>query len=99
MDGRIRLKVEGMEREYEALYSESSGGNILVALPTLPTDELMRWVFDPLSRRSGALILDDMHGESLGTTRFEKGRCTGFKVHCEPADRPPNVMFLLTIKE
>ncbi|GHT06880.1 hypothetical protein AGMMS49525_15580 [Bacteroidia bacterium] len=114
MDGRVRIKIEGMEREYEAMHCEYafqkgitrngevctdvSGGNILVALPTTPTDELMRWVFDPLSLRFGEIILDDMNKESMETLRFEGGRCIGFRLHYEPTDLPPNVIVLLTIQ-
>lgn len=77
--------------------TEVMGGNIRVALPVLPTDELMAWVFDAGKRYNGEITIDDAYEESLEKIYFEEGRCVGFRMHYEPAGEGQDVILLLTI--
>lgn len=73
------------------------GGNIRVALPMLPTNELLAWVFDSYKNYNGEITLHDAHEESLGKIYFEQGRCISFRMHYEPSGKAPNIVLLLTI--
>jgi hypothetical protein len=77
--------------------TEVLAGNIRVALPMLPTDELMAWVFDKSKKYNGEVTINDAYEESLEKIYFEEGRCVGFRMHYEPGDNGQNVVLLLTI--
>lgn len=71
-------------------------GNILVALPMLPNDNIMSWVFDSTKKYDGEITINDAFSESLEKVYFEEGRPVGFRFHYEPGDIS-NLMLLLTI--
>lgn len=77
--------------------TEVLAGNIRVALPMLPTDELMAWVFDSSKKYNGEISINDAYEESLEKIYFEEGRCVGFRMHYEPAGSGQDVVLLLTI--
>ncbi|MDH6311110.1 hypothetical protein M2451_003976 [Dysgonomonas sp. PFB1-18] len=77
--------------------TEVLAGNIRVALPMLPTDELMAWVFDKSKKYNGEISINDAYEESLEKIYFEEGRCVGFRMHYEPAGSGQDVVLLLTI--
>ena len=62
------------------------GGNITVALPVLPSDELMTWVFDVSKKYNGEITIHDAFSESLEKIYFEGGRPVNFRLHYEPSD-------------
>lgn len=73
-------------------------GNIRVALPILPDNDILSWVFDSYKKINGEITLQDTHEESLGKIYFEEGRCVGFRMHYEPSeDQSRNVILLMTI--
>ena len=76
--------------------SDLVGGSIIVALPMLPNDSIMAWVFDPSKLYSGEVTINDGHSESLEKIYFEDARPVGFRFHYEPGDST-NVIILLTI--
>jgi len=71
-------------------------GNIIVALPILPNDNIMSWVFDTGKKYNGEITINDGFRESLERIYFEEGRPVGFRLHYEPGDTT-NVILLLTI--
>lgn len=71
-------------------------GHILVALPMLPNDSIMSWVFDPDRKYNGEITINDAFQESLEKIYFEGGRPVKFRLHYEPGDIT-NVVLLLTI--
>lgn len=73
-------------------------GNIRVALPMLPDNDLLSWVFDSYKKLNGEITMHDANEESLGKIYFEEGRCVGFRMHYEPSeDQTRNVILLFTI--
>ncbi|NDV78487.1 type VI secretion system tube protein TssD [Dysgonomonas sp. 511] len=76
--------------------SDIAGGNIQVALPILPNDDIMSWVFDAERKYNGEVTINDAFSESLEKVYFEEGRPVSFRFHYEPGDTT-NVMLLLTI--
>jgi hypothetical protein len=77
--------------------TEVLAGNIRIALPGLPTDGLMAWVFDSNKKYSGEITINDAYEESLEKIYFEQGRCVGFRMHYEPCGAGLNIILLLTI--
>jgi hypothetical protein len=76
--------------------SDVMSGNITVALPMLPNDNIMSWVFDPSKLYNGEVTINDAHSESLEKIYFEEARPVGFRFHYEPGD-VTNVIIMLTI--
>ena len=76
--------------------SDTQAGNIMVALPILPNDNIMSWVFDTTKKYNGEITINDAFQESLERIYFEEGRPVGFRFHYEPGDTT-HVMLLLTI--
>jgi hypothetical protein len=76
--------------------SAVNGGNIRVALPMLPNDNIMSWVFDTDKKYNGEITINDVFGESLEKVYFEEARPVKFRLHYEPGDSI-NIMLLLTI--
>lgn len=73
-------------------------GNIRVALPMLPDNDILSWAFDSYKKLNGEITMHDSHEESLGKIYFEEGRCVGFRMHYEPSeDQKKNVTLLVTI--
>jgi hypothetical protein len=72
------------------------GGSITVALPILPNDNIMSWVFDAGKLYNGEVTINDGVSESLEKIYFEEARPVGFRFHYEPGDAT-NVVILLTI--
>ena len=70
------------------------GGNITVALPILPSDELMTWVFDVSKKYNGEITIHDAFSESLEKIYFEGGRPINFRLHYEPSDTNPVAIVL-----
>ena len=77
--------------------SDVWAGNMRVFLPILPTDELMRWVFDAQKKLHGEITVNDAWEETLEKVAFEEGRCVGFRLHYEPGKHIHNVVVCLTI--
>ncbi|MDR1347223.1 MAG: hypothetical protein LBJ63_02165 [Prevotellaceae bacterium] len=77
--------------------SNTQAGNIRIALPMLPTDELLSWIFDSTKKWNGEITLDDMEEESIEKVYFEEGRCVGFRLHYEPAGSESGIVLLLTV--
>lgn len=73
-----------------------SSGNILMALPVLPDDNLMNWLLDVNKKYNGEITVNDAFSESLEKIYFEEGRPVNFRFHYEPGSKI-NVMLLLTI--
>lgn len=73
-----------------------TAGNILVALPILPNDNIMLWVFDTTKKYNGEITIHDAFSESLEKIYFEEGRPVSFRFHYEPGDTT-NVVLLLSI--
>lgn len=76
---------------------DTQAGNIRIALPSLPSDKLLSWVFDSAKRWNGEISMDDMEEKSFEKVCFEEGRCVGFRLHYEPAGVENSVITLLTI--
>lgn len=88
---------KGITKEGE-VRTDVLGGNIRVALPILPTPELLTWVFDGYKKYNGEITLHDGYEESMGKIYFEEGRCVSFRMHYEPSeDVSRNIILLLTI--
>ena len=77
--------------------TEVLAGNIRVALPMLPTAELLTWAFDRSKKYNGEIIVHDAHEESVDKIYFEEGRLVGFRMHYEPNEDKENVILLLSI--
>jgi hypothetical protein len=77
--------------------NNTQAGNIRIALPMLPTDELLSWIFDSAKKWNGEITLDDMDEESIEKVYFEEGRCVGFRLHYEPSGAENGIVLLLTI--
>lgn len=71
-------------------------GNIFVALPLLPSDDIMTWIFDVSRKYNGEITINEMHNESLDKIYFEEARPVNFRLHYEPGDNA-NLVLLLTI--
>lgn len=76
--------------------SDVMAGNILVALPILPNDNIMSWVFDTSKKYNGEITIHDAFQESLEKIYFEEGRPVGFRFHYEP-DTTTHIVLLLSI--
>ncbi|NDV69992.1 type VI secretion system tube protein TssD [Dysgonomonas sp. 25] len=88
---------KGITKEGE-VRTDVLGGNIRVALPMLPTPELLSWVFDGYRKCNGEIAIHDGYEESMGKIYFEEARCISFRMHYEPSeDANRNVTLLLTI--
>lgn len=88
---------KGITKEGE-VRTDVLGGNIRVALPMLPTPELLSWVFDAYKKYNGEITFNDGYEESMGRIYFEQGRCVSFRFHYEPSeDASRNVTLLITI--
>ena len=70
------------------------GGNITVVLPTLPSNELMTWVFDASKKYNGEITIHDAFSESLEKIYFEGGRPVNFRLHYEPCEINPVAIML-----
>ncbi len=75
---------------------EVQGGKIIVALPILPTDNLMKWVLDSSLKYNGEITINDGYTESLDRISFEDARPVKFRFHYEPGEET-HLMVLLTI--
>lgn len=71
-------------------------GNIHIALPILPNDSIMSWVFDVTKKYNGEITINDAFQESLERVYFEEGRPIAFRLHYEPGENT-HVILLLTI--
>lgn len=71
-------------------------GNIVVALPILPNDNIMLWVFDTTKKYNGEITIHDSFSESLEKIYFEESRPVDFRFHYEPGDTT-NAVLLLSI--
>lgn len=60
------------------------GGNIQVALPILPTNELIAWIFGYKKYINGEVIINDTNKEVIDKIYFEEARCVNFRFHYEP---------------
>lgn len=69
-------------------------GNILVALPMLPNDNIMAWVFDVSRKYNGEITINEAYSESLDKIYFEEARPVNFRLHYEPGDSANLVLFL-----
>ncbi|MDR1501099.1 MAG: hypothetical protein LBT43_01415 [Prevotella sp.] len=78
------------------VYGDVMAGNIIVALPMLPNDNIMNWVLDASKKYNGEITINDAFCESLERIYFEEGRPVGFRLHYEPGDTT-NVILILTI--
>jgi hypothetical protein len=87
---------KGVSKEGEVCRDVLSG-NIRVALPVLPTDELLSWVLDSSKKLNGEITINDALEESLEKIYFEQGRCVGFRLHYEPGENNRNVALVLHI--
>ena len=76
--------------------SNVQAGDIHVALPMLPNDNIMSWVFDPTKKYNGEITINDAFQESLERVYFEEARPVSFRFHYEPGDTI-HVVLLLTI--
>lgn len=76
--------------------SDVQAGDINVALPILPNDDIMSWVFDPAKKYNGEITFNDAFQESLERVYFEEGRPVSFRLHYEPGETT-HVVLLLTI--
>lgn len=72
-------------------------GDIRVALPMLPSGELLSWVFDKTKKYNGEITTHDAFEESSDKIYFEEARCVGFRLHYRPTDNGSSVIVLLTI--
>lgn len=88
---------KGITREGDVRTSARIGP-IRVALPALPTGELLSWVLDHTKKYNGEITFDDSHEESLDKVCFEEARCVGFRLHYRPSDTGSCVVTLLTIR-
>jgi hypothetical protein len=73
-----------------------TAGDIVVALPMLPNDNIMSWVLDTAKKYNGEITINDAFSESLERIYFEEGRPVGFRLHYEPGDTT-NIMLVLTL--
>jgi hypothetical protein len=73
-----------------------SAGNITVALPMLPSSDIMSWVFDSQKKYNGEITINDSYSESLEKVYFEEGRPINFRLHYEPGE-VTNIILLLTL--
>lgn len=73
-----------------------AGGEIIVAMPMLPNDNIMMWVLDVSRKYNGEITINDAFSESLERIYFEEGRPVNFRLHYEPGDTT-NIVLLLTI--
>lgn len=76
--------------------SSVMGGNIEVALPILPTDDLMAWVFGYHKYYNGEVTINDAKKELIDKIYFEEARCVNFRLHYEPGNNL-NVIVYMTI--
>ena len=86
---------KGITRQGE-VRTDVVAGNIRVALPMLPGEELLSWVFDSYKKLNGEIAMQDAE-ESLAKIYFEEGRCVGFRMHYEPVGKGQCVVLLITI--
>lgn len=87
---------KGITREGDVRTSARIG-DIRVALPMLPTGELLSWALDKTKKYNGEITIHDAHEESLDKIYFEEARCVGFRLHYRPSDTGSSVITLLTI--
>lgn len=87
---------KGITREGDVRTSAQIS-NIQVALPMLPSNELLTWVLDKSKKYNGEITIHDSQEESLDKIYFEEARCVGFRLHYQPSDTGSSVMILLTI--
>ncbi len=76
--------------------SKVRAGNITVALPMLPNNDIMTWVFDVSKKYNGEVTIHDAFEEALEKIYFEEARPVNFRLHYEPGDKT-NIILLLTI--
>lgn len=76
--------------------SDIRSGNITVALPMLPNENIMGWLFDTQRKYNGEITINNGHDESLEKIYFEEGRPVNFRFHYEPGDTT-NILLVLTI--
>lgn len=69
-------------------------GNIVVALPILPNDNIMAWVFDGARKYDGEITIHDAFQETLEKITFEEGRPVEFRFHYEPGSITHTVVLL-----
>lgn len=77
--------------------TSANAGTIRVALPMLPTNELLSWMLDKTKRYNGEVTFHDAHEESLDKIYFEDARCVGFRLHYQPVSTGDNVVVVLSI--
>ena len=76
--------------------SDIRSGNITVALPMLPNEDILKWLFDTQRKYNGEITINNGEDESLEKIYFEEGRPTSFRFHYEPSETT-NVLLILTI--
>lgn len=64
------------------------GGLIYLTISTLPTDEIMAWVFDHAKKYSGEITILDTDGETLEQVYFENARCVDFNMQYKATEKP-----------
>lgn len=84
-----------VSKEGEVL-SDVAGGNIRVALPVFPNDDLLAWVFDHGKKYNGEIVITDANEEVIEKVYFEQARCVEFRLHYEPSETN-NIILLMTI--
>lgn len=72
-------------------------GNIHIALPMLPTEQLLNWLFDTSKKYNGEVTIHDAHAESLEKIYFEEARPVNFRLHYEP-NESSNFILILDIR-
>ncbi len=58
-------------------------GNIKLAIPSLPREELMKWLFDVNRIEDGEITTHNIHSEVVEKIYFEEARIVGFRFHYE----------------
>lgn len=76
--------------------SDAASGDIRVALPLIPNDELLAWVFDHGKKYNGEIVIYDTNEEVREKVYFEEARCVEFRLHYEPSETH-NIILLMTI--
>lgn len=87
---------KGITKEGDVRTS-AKAGHIRVALPMLPTGELLSWMLDKTKKYNGEVTFHDAHEESLDKVYFENARCVGFRLHYQPVSTGSSVVVILTI--
>lgn len=60
-----------------------TAGSIKIALPLLPQEQLMKWLFDTSHIENGEISSYNLHSEVIEKISFEQARIVGFRFHYE----------------